>query len=135
MSSSAYIANADGTSKVYFDIDPTPLPIPKYEVVGAKKRTLNTRDINGNIIPGQWHHYTGGTHITGATLDVQIPMMTRTTFDNIIAKITGSGMGEVQFSPDGTTVYNCVFAPGEIAIEPIEGTELLAGSLKFNLTS
>lgn len=134
--SKAYISNSDGSGKVYFDIDPSPVPLPKYEVVGSSRRTLNTRDGGGNIIPGQWHHYLGGTHQSGAVLDVQISKMTKTTYESIIAKITGAEIGQVQFSPDdGVTIYNCVFAPGEISVEPIDGTEYLKGNLKFNICS
>jgi len=130
----AYIADSTGANKVYLEIDPAPVPYPKYEVAGSKKRTLNTKDGSDNIIPGQWHHYLGGTHSSGSTIEVRVQFMSRSTFSNILTKITGSGMGQVKFSPDnGTTVYNCVFAPGEIAINPIDGTDILEGSLKFNL--
>lgn len=134
MAINAYIADLDGSNEVYLNINPSPIPFLKYRGSGAEKRTLNGR-AGGIITPGQWHHYVSGTHITGGTIDVACQQMTRATYVSLISKLTGSGMGRVQFSPDeGTTIYSCVMHADDMQLDPIDGTELLEGKIVLKVT-
>lgn len=135
MADTGYIADSAGTNKVYFDYNPYPIPVPRYEVVGARKRTLNGRDGSSNITPGQWHYYPGGSHASGRTLELNFQWMGVLNYTNIMAKLTGTQMGVVQVSPDGFMTYNCIFAPGEVDAKVIEGTTLLEVTLRFYCVS
>lgn len=136
MSAQAYIADYDNTDKVYLDVEPTPVPFLKYNIVNNRRRTLHTRNAEGNTIPGQWHHYSSGTHISGASIDVNVVKMTKITYNNLISKIAGQELGVVIFSPDdGTTKYKCSFSSTSSEPKPIQGANLLTWRFTLDVIS
>ena len=119
MSSSAYLANWDDTSPVNFDLDPTPTPLVNYTFSSTRRKTLNKRGTTGEITPGPWHHYTGGTHESGGVINVGIVRMTRSQYDQVIDKVKSSRCGIIVFSPDGgESRYRCVIDPGNRGLRP-----------------
>lgn len=131
MSSIAYVADDDDTNKVYFEVDPVPTPLPIFRPVTVLKQVLPGRS-SGVITPGPVHHFIGGANISGATISVSIALMTRTSYDNIISKMTGTD--PVIFSPDGgTTKYKCSFSESGGTPEYIPGTDYIKWTLTLNI--
>jgi hypothetical protein len=86
------------------------------------------------MMQGAWHHYLGGCHLSGAVIEAWAGKIARGTYEGIISKLTGSGMGRVVFSPDnGITRYACVFSPDTPSPEAIDGTEFLRWKIRLNV--
>ncbi len=132
MSSTAYIAHHDDTERVYLDLEPTPTPVVMYASALNHRRTLNSRNSSGVIEPGQWHHYAGGTHISGGIIRLGILKMSSFQYEQIIEKVKYSKGGTVIFSPnDGITRYRCVIDMSSGGPDVIQGTELMSWNMKL----
>lgn len=134
MESQTYIADIDDTNRVYLEIEPVPVPLLKYSISGASRRTLNFRNSQGYIMPGMFHCYSGGSHISGAVLEVFINKLSRLDYGTIVNKIIDKNRGQVIFSSDGgDTKYLCSISPDTRPPVAIEGTMLISWIIKLNV--
>ena len=128
MSSQAYIADNDGNNKVYFEVEPSPKPLPVYTPVHSKKRTMNKYS-EGEIIPGEYHHYIGGARESGAVISCNIKKLSKSGYDSIVSKMKKAE--SVIFSPDGSTQYECCFSENSGQAGYIDGTNYIQWNLVF----
>lgn len=103
------------------DVEPTPIPVPVYEITASRQRLLNGRD-SGAIVPGKWHVYNGGCSESGRKLPINIPYLSIAQYLSVIAKAKSTTA--FQFN-DGTTTYSGVLSPDTSPPQVIAGTQIL----------
>lgn len=133
--SGAYIANATGGQKIYFDADPTPFPVFAPKKFGSILRSVPTRNSStATLLPGTTIAFDTGSDLSAVELDVHIPYLTPTNFITLFNLFTQ--VGQIQYSPDnGATVYLCVFRPGPLGLTKPEGWLNYSGTIKLQVLS
>ena len=128
MVSLAYFADLGGANKVYFLVDPVPIPLPIFAFVNTKEALLPTK-VGADIVSGGYDIFLGGSHATSRTMTVNVALMTRASYDDIITKASRCEL--FVFSPDAVTEHKCCFDPGTGEPSYIEGSEYIQWGIKL----
>jgi hypothetical protein len=113
-----YIANANGTSKVYLEnascslSQPSPeIPDISYEVFGGSSRTIPGWS-GSTITVGKTLRFVAGSDESSGSISITVPLLTAAECVSIRTK--ASNPATVLYSPDnGSSVWECTFTPGE----------------------
>lgn len=108
-----YLSRTNGASKIYFNINPTPLPDIEPGMRVISKELMPGLDASGNPTDAGRIFYKIGSHITRQDLQITIPFATAATRTGIITLFNLSD-ATIYYSPDnGTNVYEVCFADGK----------------------
>lgn len=118
MAVKVYIADASGANKIYFQhascslSQPYPeIPDRNYTVFGGSSRTVPGWN-GSSIVPGKTLHFVAGSDESSGSISISISLLTAAEVSSITAK--SNVAAPILYSPDnGTSVWECVFSPGE----------------------
>jgi len=113
MASSYFIADSDGTSnKVYFDVDPMPIPTLERVRIVAEQPLLPSKNASGDYVAGGSKITDMGASMVGGRFHIFIPYMSDSNLDSLLSKYQNT-IKQVSFyhADDGVT-YLCVFDSG-----------------------
>lgn len=130
--SNVYISNLTGTTLIYFDVDPTPFPVFEPQMFGAKKRTIPTRNSTTNALQsGTTIVFNTGSDLSSTDLVLTIPYLTAANYVKLLSLFETADQ-QVLYSPDnGTTVYQCAWAPGPLGLKKDPGWLNYTGTIKL----
>lgn len=130
MASSAYIADGSDSNKVYFEVDPVPIPLVNYKPIYTAKQRVNGYS-GGAVIPGGFDYYLAGCTDSGAEIAVTVKLMVMATYTAIITRMKSGSV--FVFSPDGTRKYKGFIGDGSFSF--LEGSATyIQGNFTFKVT-
>ncbi len=130
-----YLSKTDGTSKIYFNVNPTPLP-DEEPVMKVINKELMPGLSGSTPVDGGRLSYIVGTNVNRSDLPITIKHATQATVDGI-RTLFDLGVNLYYSPDDGTTIWQVCFADGK-SFQPkrYEGSaDLYSIQMAFNLVS